>query len=181
MLQIFDDGHLTDGNGRKVDFRNTIIIMTSNVGSKRVAKRPKVVGYNTSNKDNMIETSINADYRKALEDTFAPEFINRIDDIVVFNTLSLDDVQKIVELELKYLYERAEALGYKIKVTHCARKRLAAMGYESRYGVRSLKRTILEAVEEPLAELIIGGKLEAGDTVRVECRGKSVEVLRKAS
>ena len=181
MLQIFDDGHLTDGNDRKVDFRNTIIIMTSNVGSKRVAKRPKVVGYNTSNKDNMIETSINADYRKALEDTFAPEFINRIDDIVVFNTLSLDDVQKIVELELKYLYERAEALGYKIKVTHCARKRLAAMGYESRYGVRSLKRTILEAVEEPLAELIIGGKLEAGDTVRVECRGKSVEVLRKAS
>lgn len=181
MLQIFDDGHLTDGSGRKVDFRNTVIIMTSNVGSKRVVKRPKAVGYNTSNSDRMVEACINSDYRKALEETFAPEFINRIDDIVVFNTLSLEDVQKIVELELKYLYERAEALGYKMKVTHCARKRLAAMGYESRYGVRSLKRTILEAVEEPLAELIIGGGLETGDTVRVECRGKGVEVLRKAS
>ena len=181
MLQIFDDGYLTDGNGRKVDFRNTIIIMTSNVGSRRMAAKPKAVGYNTANTGREAAADINADYRKALEETFAPEFINRIDDIVVFNTLSLEDVLKIVELELKHLYERADSLGYKMHVTSCARKRLAKMGYESRYGVRSLKRTILEAVEEPLAELIIGGGLEVGDTVRVECRGKGVEVLRKAS
>ncbi len=181
MLQIFDDGHLTDGNGRKVDFRNTIIIMTSNVGSRRVVSRPAAVGYSTSNKGNIVEVSANTDYRKALEDTFAPEFINRIDDIVVFRTLSQEDIQKIVELELKFLYERAEALGYKISITPSARKRLAAMGYESRYGVRSLKRTILEAVEEPLAELIIGGGLESGDTIRIECRGNGVGVLRKAS
>lgn len=181
MLQIFDEGHLTDGLGRKVDFRNTIIIMTSNVGSRRVAQRPAAVGYQTGNKCNIEEVNISTDYRGALENTFAPEFINRIDDIVVFNRLSPEDVQKVVELELGYLYRRAEELGYKIHVTPSARKRLASMGYDSRYGVRSLKRTILEAVEEPLAELIISGELSTGDTVKVGCKGGGVEVLRKAS
>ena len=181
MLQIFDDGHLTDGLGRKIDFRNTIIIMTSNVGSRRIASRPKSVGFNTVNKAEADNINTVSSYRTALENTFAPEFINRIDDIVIFNTLSHADLQRIVELELGSLYKRAQELGYKMHVTPNARKRLAAMGYEPRYGVRSLKRTILEKVEEPLAELIIDGGLNRGDIVRVECRGKDVEVLKKAS
>lgn len=180
MLQIFDEGQLTDGLGRKVDFRNTIIIMTSNVGSRAVAQKPKAVGYVNRQKERIEILNKESEYRNALERTFAPEFINRIDDIVIFNTLTKDDVQKIVTLELKELIDRVKALGYNFNITPCARKRLAAMGYESKYGVRSLKRTILDLVEEPIAQLIVGEELEAGDTIRVECRGDSIEVLKQA-
>ena len=168
MLQIFDEGHLTDGSGRKVDFRNTIIIMTSNVGSRDVVKKSVQVGYSTVSKSATASATPRCKYRKALEQTFAPEFLNRIDDIVLFRTLELSDVERIIELELQGLFERTRRLGYKVKITDGAKRRLAAMGYESRYGVRSLKRTLMDNVEEPLSTLIIDGKLHEGDTVVVE-------------
>ena len=140
MLQIFDEGHLTDGSGRKVDFRNTIIIMTSNVGSRNVVKKSVQVGYSTVSKSATASAMPQCEYRKALEQTFAPEFLNRIDDIVLFRTLELSDVERIIELELQGLFERTRRLGYKVKITDGAKRRLAAMGYESRYGVRSSVR-----------------------------------------
>ena len=180
MLQIFDEGQLTDGLGRKVDFRNTIIILTSNVGSRAVAQNNHTVGYPTLNKERIEWQNKESQYRRALETTFAPEFINRIDDIVIFQTLSSEDVQRIVELELNHLSHRAEALGYKIDITPEAKLQLAQLGYEPRYGVRSLKRRILDCVEEPMAQLIVGGELHAGDTVEIEYRDDSIAVLRKA-
>ena len=168
MLQIFDEGHLTDGSGRRVDFRNTIIIMTSNVGSRAVIQKSVHVGYSTTSKSAVADRTPQNEYRKALEQTFAPEFLNRIDDIILFRTLEIADVERIIELELQGLLNRTKKLGYKVKITEGAKRRLAAMGYESRYGVRSLKRTLMDNVEEPLSSLIIDGKLHEGDTVVVE-------------
>ena len=125
MLQIFDEGHLTDGSGRKVDFRNTIIIMTSNVGSRDVVKKSVQVGYSTVSKSATASATPRCEYRKALEQTFAPEFLNRIDDIVLFRTLELSDVERIIELELQGLFERTRRLGYKVKITDGAKRRLA--------------------------------------------------------
>ena len=168
MLQIFDEGHLTDGSGRRVDFRNTIIIMTSNVGSRAVIQKSVHVGYSTTSKSAVADRTPQSEYRKALEHTFAPEFLNRIDDIILFRTLEIADVERIIELELQGLLNRTKKLGYKVKITEGAKRRLATMGYESRYGVRSLKRTLMDNVEEPLSSLIIDGKLHEGDTVVVE-------------
>ena len=168
LLQLFDEGHLIDGSGRKVDFRNTIIIMTSNVGSRAAAQKQVQVGYSTTSKSAVETVAPQIEYRKALEQTFAPEFLNRIDDIVVFRTLEECDVERIIELELEGLFARTRRLGYNVKITDCAKRRLASMGYEQRYGVRSLKRTLMDHVEDPLSALIIDGQLHEGDTVVVE-------------
>ena len=167
MLQIFDEGHLTDGSGRKVDFRNTVIIMTSNVGSRAAVQRAVQVGYSTSSKTVVEQAAPRIEYRKALERTFAPEFLNRIDDIIVFRTLTLEDVERIVELELRRLLARTQRLGYKVEISAEAKRRLAVMGYEARYGVRSLKRTLLDNVEEPLSTLIIEGRVNEGAKVKI--------------
>lgn len=168
LLQIFDEGHLTDGSGRKIDFRNTILIMTSNVGSQRAVRKAGAVGYATASKRDALESTPQAEYRKALEQTFAPEFLNRIDDIVFFRSLEIADVERIVELELQGLLSRTRRLGYKVRITEGAKRRLALMGYEARYGARALKRTLTDQVEEPLSGLIIDGKLPQGGTVVVE-------------
>ena len=168
LLQIFDEGHLTDGAGRRVDFRNTILIMTSNVGSKATVRRSVQVGYPTVSKQAALDSAPQSEYRKALEQTFTPEFLNRIDDIVLFRALEIADVERIVDLELQGLLKRTRRLGYKVRVTDGARRRLAAMGYEARYGARALKRTLTDQVEEPLSGLIIDGKLPEGGTVIVE-------------
>lgn len=180
MLQIFDEGHLTDGAGRRVDFRNTIIIMTSNVGSRDAAQRSVHVGYSTASKSANAASTPESEYRKALERTFAPEFLNRIDDIVLFRTLEIDDVERIVDLELKGLLSRTERLGYNVRITDSAKRRLATMGYEQRYGVRALRRTLTDNVEEPLSTLIIDGKLQEGDTVVIESDRTSGIRLRVA-
>ncbi len=180
MLQIFDEGQLTDGLGRKVDFRNTIIIMTSNVGSRRAAKPNHAVGYNTGNKPDIESSNRETTYRKALEETFVPEFINRIDDIVIFNTLTREDVGRIVELELAELNKRVSGLGYRLDITPEAKTRLAELGYQARYGVRSLKRTILEQVEEPLAQKIVNGEIERGDVIQIGCDDQKIGLYKKA-
>ncbi len=168
MLQIFDEGQLTDGSGRKVDFRNTVIILTSNVGSRAVAEKSVQVGYNTPSKDTNCVVTPYVEYRKALEYTFAPEFLNRIDDIVYFRTLTVDDVERIIDLELDGILSRTKQLGYEVEITSEAKQRLAVMGYESRYGVRALRRTLLDQVEEPLSALIIDGKLQVGGRVTID-------------
>jgi len=168
MLQIFDEGRLTDGAGRTVDFRNTVIIMTSNVGSRAAADKSSQVGYNTLSKGANITSAPEAEYRKALERTFAPEFLNRIDDIIYFRTLTVDDVERIVDLELDGMLSRTRELGYEVTITPEARHRLAQMGYESRYGARALRRTLLDEVEDPISTLIIDGKLHAGGSVTVD-------------
>ena len=168
MLQIFDEGRLTDGAGRTVDFRNTVIIMTSNVGSRAAADKSSQVGYNTLSKGANITSAPEAEYRKALERTFAPEFLNRIDDIIYFRTLTVDDVERIVDLELDGMLSRTRELGYEVTITPEARHCLAQMGYESRYGARALRRTLLDEVEDPISTLIIDGKLHAGGSVTVD-------------
>ena len=167
MLQIFDEGHLTDGLGRRVDFRNTVIVMTSNVGSRESAQRPPSVGYKALREASDRPSGRDDIYRKSLEQEFAPEFINRIDDIVVFGTLGEEDVLRIVDLELARLENRVLALGYALEVGASARKLLVEKGYDSRYGVRSLRRTILSEVEEPLAERIVAGEVRPGDRMSV--------------
>ena len=168
LLQIFDEGHLTDGAGRRVDFRNTILIMTSNVGSRAAAERAVQVGYATPSQHSLAADAPRTAYRKALEQTFTPEFLNRIDDIIFFRRLEIPDVERIVELELRHLFDRTQRLGYKIRITDGAKRRLARMGYEARYGARALKRTLTDQVEEPLSLLIVDGKLHEGDTVVIE-------------
>ncbi len=168
LLQLFDEGHLTDGAGRKVDFRNTIIIMTSNVGSREAARRPAPVGYTAKPQHEVKAAASRSEYRKALEERFAPEFLNRVDDIIIFRTLGEEDVARIVDIEVATLAGRIERLGYRMKVTDTARRNLAAMGFEARYGARALRRTLLERVEEPISTLIVEGRLHEGDTVVVE-------------
>ena len=180
MLQIFDEGHLTDGTGRKVDFRNTVIIMTSNVGSRNITERVSQVGFNTTSKENNIALTPNAEYHKALERHFAPEFLNRIDDIVCFRSLTQEDIEQIVELEIEKILTRASALGYKIKITAEAKRRLATIGYESRYGARALRRTLLDHIEEPLSALIIDGELTSGGCVTIVDNGEQGVTMRVA-
>ena len=165
LLQVLEDGRLTDSHGRTVDFRNTVVVMTSNLGSAQIQE---LAGDREAQRAAVMD-AVNAHFR--------PEFINRIDDIVLFRTLELSDVERIIELELQGLFERTRRLGYKVKITDGAKRRLAAMGYESRYGVRSLKRTLMDNVEEPLSTLIIDGKLHEGDTVIVESdKGRGVKL-----
>ncbi|MBP3425281.1 MAG: ATP-dependent Clp protease ATP-binding subunit [Rikenellaceae bacterium] len=181
MLQLLDDGVLTDGLGRRVDFKNTIIIMTSNLGSHGAKVDARLVGYHTAGQVQSHRKPMTANYRKALEQHFAPEFINRLDDIVVFNRLSMDDIERIVDVELRLLCERAERLGYRLDLSPEARRHLAELGYEPQYGVRSLKRKIMEHIEEPLAQMIVEGRISPGDTVGVEYAAQGVELLVKAA
>jgi ATP-dependent Clp protease ATP-binding subunit ClpC len=176
MLQMFDEGHLTDGLGRKVDFRNTIIIMTSNVGSRAIAAKAPAVGYATTATAARQALSRETEYRGALESTFAPEFINRIDDIVVFNTLELEDIARVIDLELGALIARAEGLGYTIEISETARHELVALGYEPEYGVRSLKRAVLDHIEEPLAQMIVSGEIHPGEAIDIDYTGEAIEL-----
>ncbi len=179
MLQVLDDGVLTDGLGRKVDFKNTVIIMTSNIGS-HPTERHRSVGYQTRDRKPHSMSAHN-DYRKALEQTFAPEFINRIDDIVVFDTLDAEAIETIAELEFGRLCQRAASLGYRIEISGQALRYLATNGYQPHYGVRSLKRQITEHIEEPLAQMIVAGDIAEGDTIGIECQANELRLLVKAA
>lgn len=179
MLQIFDEGHLTDGAGRRVDFRNTIIILTSNVGSRQAAERGSVVGFSTTTKQSISTNRAKSDYGKALEKTFAPEFLNRIDEIIYFRTLAQNDIEQIINLEFANLLSRAERLGYRLELTPNARLHLAQHGYEARYGARALRRTLLGKVEEPLSAMIVEGRISAGSAVIIDAMDNDI-VLKVA-
>lgn len=170
MLQIFDEGCLTDGAGRKVDFRNTVIIMTSNIGSRAAAERSHQMGYNTCSKACNTASTPHVEYGKALERRFSPEFLNRIDDVIYFHTLTVEDIAQIIDLELDSLLQRTQRLGYQVEITAAARRHLATIGYQSQYGARALRRTLIDHVEEPLSALIVDGRLCVGGRVTIDSK-----------
>jgi ATP-dependent Clp protease ATP-binding subunit ClpC len=167
LLQVLDDGFLTDSLGRKINFQNTIIIMTSNVGARQVKDFGRGLGFETASQkaqSNDIEKSV---IEKELKKTFSPEFLNRIDDIVVFNTLEKKDIRKIVDIELVHLIDRIDKLGYKIEITKAAKDFIADKGYDSKYGARPLNRAIQKHVEDLIAEHIVNNSIKEGDTISI--------------
>ncbi len=167
LLQVLDEGRLTDSLGRNVDFKNTIIIMTSNIGSRQLKDFGKGIGFSTPK--TAVEETDHAKYiiEKALKRAFAPEFLNRIDDVVMFNSLSKEDIFKIIDIELKGLYSRVEGLNYKLKISKAAKDFIAEKGYDIQYGARPLKRAIQKYLEDEMAEVIIKASISEGDTVSV--------------
>lgn len=164
LLQVMDEGRLTDSLGRKVDFKNTIIIMTSNIGTRQLKDFGAGIGFNTSALDKTQSHSI---LRKALNKTFAPEFLNRIDDIVIFDTLEKDDIFKIIDIELKGIYQRVADLGYTLQITDEAKNFVAQQGCDPQYGARPLKRAIQQYVEDSLAEQLLSLDSDASNNVIV--------------
>lgn len=167
MLQIFDEGHLTDGSGRKVDFRNTIIIMTSNAGARNAQEKRRRVGYSTHSKENNQDNQSDDAYQRALESTFSPEFLNRIDETILFRSLTIDDIEQIINLELDSILKRTQEQGYTVEITAEAKRHLATIGYDSQYGARALRRTLRTNIEEPLSSFIIEGRLCTGGSVAI--------------
>ena len=165
LLQVMDEGRLTDSFGRTVDFKNTIIIMTSNIGTRQLKDYGNGIGFNTGTDRQEQSRSI---IQKALNKTFAPEFINRIDDIVMFNSLERDDIYKIIDIELEGFFRRASESGYAIEITDSAKAFLVDRGYDAQYGARPLKRAIQEYIEDDLAELILANTITRGDTLRID-------------
>ncbi|MCC7303202.1 MAG: ATP-dependent Clp protease ATP-binding subunit [Bacteroidia bacterium] len=167
LLQVLDDGQLTDSLGRKVDFKNTIIIMTSNIGSRQLKDFGQGVGFTTNAKQDQSEDHARNVIEGALKKAFAPEFLNRIDDVVVFNQLSKEDIYKIIDIELEKLYGRIGGLGYSITITNPAKEFITDKGYDQQFGARPLKRAIQKYIEDPLAEEIIKSNLTEGDGIEV--------------
>ncbi len=167
LLQVLDEGQLTDSLGRRVDFRNTIVIMTSNIGSRQLKDFGQGVGFNTHAKVEAANEHTKGVIQKALKRAFAPEFLNRIDDVVLFNTLTKDDIYKIIDIELKGLYDRIINLGYKIKLSAEAKDFIIEKGYDIQFGARPLKRAIQKYLEDPMAEVIIKSDVSEGNTLQV--------------
>ncbi|MGY8934240.1 MAG: ATP-dependent Clp protease ATP-binding subunit [Flavobacteriales bacterium] len=179
MLQVLDDGFLTDSLGRKIDFRNTIIIMTSNIGSRQLKDFGQGVGFGTAAKSNQADSHAKSVIENALKKTFAPEFLNRIDDVVVFNSLSREHIHKIIDIELSKLYNRIDGLGYKLKLSESAKDYIADKGFDKKYGARPLKRAIQKYIEDALAEEIINSKLKEGDSISINLDKKTNELIIK--
>jgi ATP-dependent Clp protease ATP-binding subunit ClpC len=179
LLQILDDGYCTDSLGRKIDFRNTIIIMTSNIGARQLKDFGQGVGFSTSAKQDQSTDHAKSVVENALKKAFAPEFLNRIDDVVMFNSLSREDIHKIIDIELKKLYGRINELGYQIQITDEAKDFIAEKGYDIAYGARPLKRAIQKYLEDPLAEEILRAKLNEGDTIKIGFDKDKSEIIIK--
>jgi ATP-dependent Clp protease ATP-binding subunit ClpC len=165
LLQILDDGHITDSLGRKIDFRNTIIIMTSNIGSRQLKDFGAGVGFGTSSKIEQADANAKSVIQNALKKSFAPEFLNRIDDVIVFNALEREDIHSIIDIELVKLVTRIEDLGYKLVLTEEAKDYIADKGFDKQYGARPLKRAIQKYIEDALAEEIVTSNLNEGDSI----------------
>ncbi|MFV0237880.1 MAG: ATP-dependent Clp protease ATP-binding subunit [Flavobacteriales bacterium] len=167
LLQVLDDGHITDSLGRKIDFRNTIIIMTSNIGTRQLKDFGGGVGFGTSAKKSMEDAQAKSTIEKALRKAFAPEFLNRIDDVIIFNSLEKEHIKKIIHIELKKLFVRIKDLGYNIELTPEVTNFIAEKGFDKDYGARPLKRAIQKYIEDPMAEEIINGNVKEGDAIIV--------------
>jgi ATP-dependent Clp protease ATP-binding subunit ClpC len=165
MLQVLDDGFLTDSLGRKIDFKNTIIIMTSNIGARQLKDFGQGVGFGTAAKLSQVDENAKSVIENALKKSFAPEFLNRIDDVIVFNPLDKEHIDLIIEIELKKLYSRIQELGYTLRLSDKAKAFIADKGFDKQFGARPLKRAIQKYVEDALAEEIITSKISAGDEI----------------
>ncbi|MDD3859170.1 MAG: ATP-dependent Clp protease ATP-binding subunit [Bacteroidales bacterium] len=167
LLQVLDEGRLTDSLGRRIDFRNSIVIMTSNIGTRQLSEYGKGVGFDTNARKTSIDANNKSIIEAALKKAFAPEFLNRIDDVVLFNSLSKEDIFKIIDIELKGLYNRVKELGYFIKLTPAAKSYIAERGFDPKFGARPLKRALQKYVEDAMAETIIKAEISTGDTITV--------------
>ena len=165
LLQVLDEGRLTDSLGRRIDFKNTLIIMTSNIGTRQLKDFGSGVGFNTRTDERDYSQGV---IQKALNKAFAPEFLNRIDDIIRFDSLDRDALFKIIGIELRGFLGRMEKLGYSFEITEAAKDYIASKGYDQQFGARPLKRAIQKYLEDPMAELIINSELLAGDTIAVD-------------
>ncbi|MBE7632966.1 ATP-dependent Clp protease ATP-binding subunit [Tenacibaculum finnmarkense] len=168
LLQVLDDGHITDSLGRKIDFRNTIIIMTSNIGARKVKEFGSGVGFGTASKKDQEDAHVKSIIEGALKKSFAPEFLNRIDDVIIFNALEREDIHKIIDIELEKLLARIADLGYKLILSEKAKDYIADKGFDKKYGARPLKRAIQKYIEDALAEEIVNSKLDEGDTISMD-------------
>jgi ATP-dependent Clp protease ATP-binding subunit ClpC len=179
LLQVLDEGQLTDSLGRRVDFRNTIVIMTSNIGTRQLKDFGTGVGFNTKARQQTVNEYAKGVIEKALKRAFAPEFLNRIDDVVLFNTLTRDDIYKIIDIELQGLYDRIDGLGYKVKLTSETKDFIIDKGYDIQFGARPLKRAIQKYLEDPMAEVIIKSSVSEGDTLSVGMDAKKENIKIK--
>lgn len=168
LLQVLDDGFLTDSLGRKIDFSNTIIIMTSNIGARKLKDFGSGVGFGTAAQKSQESSNAKSVIENALKKAFAPEFLNRIDDVVVFNNLEKEDIDKIIEIELSKLLERILDLGYNLKLSKKAKSFIAEKGFDKQYGARPLKRAIQKYVEDSIAEEIIKSNVSEGDIIKLD-------------
>ena len=172
LLQVLDEGRLTDGNGRLIDFRNTVIIMTSNAGTRQLKEFGQGVGFKATNLNGLSQNEgdkerARAIIQKSLSKQFAPEFLNRLDEIITFDQLDLEAIKKIINIELKGLFKRVHELGYEMEITDEAKEYVATKGYDVQFGARPLKRAIQNHIEDGLSELILSGKIKAGDTIKI--------------
>jgi ATP-dependent Clp protease ATP-binding subunit ClpC len=181
LLQALDDGKMTDSLGRHIDFKNSIVIMTSNIGARDLSDFGKGVGFGTSAKAASQDESNRGVIEKALKKAFAPEFLNRIDDIIIFNSLSRADIHKIIDIELGHLYKRISELGYELKLTDDAKDFLGEKGYDEKFGARPLKRAIQKFIEDPMAEEIINQSIEEGDKITVSLNKEKSDLQIKVT
>jgi len=179
LLQILDDGHITDSLGRKIDFRNTIIIMTSNIGSRQLKDFGTGVGFGTASKTAQADANAKSVIENALKKSFAPEFLNRIDDVIVFNALEREDIHSIIDIELRKLVLRIEDIGYNLTLSNEAKDYIADKGFDKQYGARPLKRAIQKYIEDTLAEEIVNSKLNEGDSIFMDLDKKKNELTIK--
>jgi len=172
LLQVLDEGRLTDGNGRFVDFRNTVIIMTSNAGTRQLKDFGRGVGFSASGSTGLALNEKDKQHardivQKALSKQFSPEFLNRLDEIITFDQLDLDAIKRIIDIELKALYKRIEQVGYHIDLSDEAKEFVASKGYDVQFGARPLKRAIQNYIEDGISDMIVNGNLEPGATIHI--------------
>jgi ATP-dependent Clp protease ATP-binding subunit ClpC len=177
LLQVLDDGHLTDSLGRKIDFRNTIIIMTSNVGARKLQDFGTGVGFGTKTRNEQADEAAKGVIESALKKAFAPEFLNRVDDVIVFNALEKEDIHKIIDIELVKLYSRINELDYSLVLSDKAKEFIADKGFDKKYGARPLNRAIQKYIEDVLAEQIVSGNVKPGDEVTMDLNEKGNELI----
>lgn len=179
LLQVLDDGILTDGLGRRVDFRNTIIIMTSNIGVRDLKDFGAGIGFSTSAKSDSSDEVMKSTIQNALKKAFSPEFLNRLDDVIVFNSLDRKHLHKIIDISLKKVFDRMLSLGYDIDLTEAAKDFLSNKGYDQQYGARPLNRAIQKHLEDLVAEEILNDKIKIGDSIVADHDGKSEHLFLK--
>jgi ATP-dependent Clp protease ATP-binding subunit ClpC len=179
LLQILDDGYITDSLGRKIDFRHTIIIMTSNIGSRQLKDFGQGVGFGTASKNDQADANAKSVIQNALKKSFAPEFLNRIDDVIVFNALERKDIHAIIDIELEKLLSRISGLGYQLELSDAAKDYIVDKGFDRQYGARPLKRAIQKYIEDALAEEIVNANLNENDTIYMDLDKKSNELKIK--
>ena len=173
LLQVLDEGRLTDGNGRLVDFRNTVIIMTSNAGTRQLKEFGRGVGFTAGNRNGLALDESDKQYarsiiQKSLSKQFAPEFLNRLDEIITFDQLDLAAIKKIIDIELVGLYQRVEQMGYHLMLTDAAKEFVATKGYDVQFGARPLKRAIQTYIEDGVCEMLLNDELTVGDTITAD-------------